>query len=83
MAEKEFMGYTKYYTGSCLVKFEKDQVGTYYVTEIKVQNGRAFLVTIKNDGLDDEIVEQHELGIIDTKPLDLNIGVYGERKEEN
>lgn len=83
MAEREFMGYVKYYTGSCLVKYEKDQLGAYYVTEIKVDNGRAYLVTTKNDGLEDEIVEQHELGIIDTKPLNLNIGVYGERKEED
>lgn len=82
MSSTELISYTKYYTGSCLVKFEKDQEGNNYVTEIKVQNGKAVLVTTKNGGLEDEIIEEHELGILDVKPLDLNIGVYGQKKKE-
>lgn len=81
MATVNLANYVKYYKGSCLVKFEKDHEGNNYVTEIKVQDGRAFLVTTKNGGLEDEIIEEHELGILDVKPLDLNIGVYGKRKE--
>lgn len=78
MADKEVVGYTRYYQGSCLVKFEKTY-DDYFVTEIRVKNGKAFLVTVDSNC---EIIEEHELGIIDTKPLDLNVGNYGTRKED-
>lgn len=73
MPNNEVVGYTKYYTGSCLVKFEKS-FDDYYLTEIKVQNGKAKIVTTKNH---DEIIEEHDLGIIDVSPLDVSIGKYG------
>lgn len=65
---KETIKYKKYYTGSVLVKFEKDCLtNDFYVTEIKVKDGKAVLVITKND----EIIEEHELGIIDRKPLNI------------
>lgn len=73
MADNEIVEYTKYYTGSCLVKFEKS-LDDYYLTEIKVQDGKAKLITTKNH---DEIIEEHDLGIIDVKPLDVSTGRYG------
>lgn len=76
MADRGVYGYTKYYTGSCLVKFEKS-FDDYYLTEIKVHNGRAKIVTTKNH---EEIIEEHELGIIDVSPLNVSIGKYGKDK---
>lgn len=73
MADKEVIGYTKYYTGSCLVKFEKSW-DDYYLTEIKVHDGKVKLVTTKNH---DEIIEEHDLGIINISPIDVSIGKYG------
>lgn len=75
---KEIMGYTRYYDGSCLVKFEKDYQENHYVTEVKVSDGRIFLTTSKNN----EEIERHELGIVNSIPVDVNVGCYGV-KEEN
>lgn len=77
MADKEVVGYTRYYQGSCLVKFEKSY-DEYFVTEIRTKDGKAYLVTTDNNG---DIIEQHELGIIDVKPLDLNVRSYGKRED--
>ena len=80
-SERETLRYSKYYTGGCLVKYEKDCVNDdFYVTEIMVKDGKAILRTTKNA---DEVIEEHELGIVDVKPLDLNIGIYGSRGDKN
>lgn len=77
MADKEVVGYCRYYTGSCLVKFEKD-FDDFYVTEILVKDGRAVIRVTKN-GTD--IVEEHPLGIADVRPLDVGLGNYNIGKE--
>ncbi len=72
MADREVTGYCRYYTGSCLVKFEKD-LDNFYVTEILVKDGRAVIRVTKNA---EEIIEEHPLGIVDVSPLDLRLGNY-------
>lgn len=64
------LGYRKYYTGGCLLKIERDMVGNYTMSEIHVCEGRAFLLIHHNDGTEDEYTEEHELGIVDVKPLE-------------
>lgn len=57
--------YTQYYSGSCLIKYEKDNFNNdIFITEVVVKEGKPFLRTTKNST---EIIEEHELGIIDNK----------------
>lgn len=78
MADKEVVGYCRYYTGSCLVKFEKDY-DDFYVTEILTKDGKAVIRVTKN-GTD--IIEEHSLGIVDIKPLDLKLGDFRIGRDE-
>lgn len=78
MADKEIVGNCRYYTGSCLVKFEKDY-DDFYVTEILTKDGNAVIRVTKN-GTD--IIEEHPLGIVDVKPLDLRLGNCKIRKDD-